>query len=363
MDSSPPIDFDTFRRVIRRGLARRSAPHIYTTHLLYESILAMPDEPETVQWKQDVVCRALKEENALLTLPFSNLLYSLGDLLLMPSLWERYLDELRNMLRHAVCSPEGAWLHPAKREGEWAILIDGFQEEASRLAKGAKLMRAMAEDSGSARFWETSCMEQFKLHEGILRNPKTGLWHNGRGWIRGNMNQLSPGAWSRGHGWLVRGLVESLEVLPRDGEAFFVLHNMLTDLSKTLLGLRNADGMWHVLLHRSHADSRAESSGSALIAAAWLKAVRLDLLPESCRDPALQTAETLASRFVDPDGQVLSVSPGPGPLESEVPYLNTPLTDGDPHGDLAIGFLLAECLRLPADIRQALSFSEPLIGA
>jgi hypothetical protein len=51
---------------------------------------------------------------------------------------------------------------------------------------------------------------------------------------------------------------------------------------------------------------------------------------------------------VDAEGRVLSVSPGPGPLSSETPYLNCALADGDAHGDLAIGFLLSECLRTDA---------------
>lgn len=120
--------------------------------------------------------------------------------------------------------------------------------------------------------------------------------------------------------------------------------------------------MWHVLLHRPAEESFAESSGSALIAAAWLKAVRLGFLNETFRGAAVHAAHALAEGFVDAEGGVLSVSPGPGPLESEAPYLKTPLKDGDAHGDLAVGFLLAECLRISADFFTSTLSNEPLIG-
>jgi len=336
---------EPLRQVVRRALSLGANPHVYTTHLLYEGILAMPEDAETAGWKREVLERTLRGNDALLTLPFCNLLHALGELLLMPSLWERHLRELREMLSRAVVSPEGAWLHPAPNAGGWALLLDGFQEEASRLAKGAKLLRGITGETETAEVWEGLCMRQFQIHRDILRDPRTGLWHNGRGWIAREPGQLSPGAWSRGHGWLLRGLVESMEALPRDGVPFQTLRGMLLELSETLGNLQDAEGMWHVLLQRPPEDSAAESSGSALIAAAWLKALRLDLLPASCGAAAMRTARALARRFVDAEGRVLSVSPGPGPLSSETPYLNNALADGDAHGDLAISFLLSECLR------------------
>lgn len=353
--TDPPHISETgvFRRVVRRALARQANPHVYTTHLLYESILAMPDDAETVDWKREVVLRTLRGRDPLLTLPFSNLLYSLGDLLLMPTLWDRYLREVLDRLTHVVCSPEGAWMHPTPNASGGALLLDGFQEEASRLAKGAKLLRGITAETETAESWETLCMGQFQIHRDILRDPRTGLWHNGRGWIVGEPGALSPGAWSRGHGWLLRGLVESLEALPHGGAAFQTLRGMLVELSATLRDLQDAEGMWHVLLHRPPQDSAAESSGSALIAAAWLKALRLHLLPRDYLAPTLRATEALARRFINDEGQVLSVSPGPGPLSSETPYLNTALVEGDAHGDLAIGFLLSECMRTDVPRRSA----------
>ena len=66
--------------------------------------------------------------------------------------------------------------------------------------------------SGNSSYYDES-LEQFRIHRRVLRNPETGLWSQGRGWLD-DPEELSPGAWSRSHGCLIRVVVETLEYLP-----------------------------------------------------------------------------------------------------------------------------------------------------
>lgn len=337
---------EALRRVVRRALARSPDLYAYTTHLLYEAVLGMPVDAEVAEWQREIVCRTLKSDWAFVTLPFSNLRHALGELLLVPEHWEAYLEEVRAMLRSRVVSAEGAWMHPVDRTGGgWALLVDSFQEEVSRLAKGARLVRLLEGDAAVAEAWERMCAKQFRVHRAVLRNGETGLWHNGRGWIAGEPGRLSPGAWSRGHGWLVRGMVLTMESLEAGGAARGEVGEMLAEVSGVLAGRQDAGGLWSVLLEAPGAGFVPESSGTAMVAAGWLRAVRLGMLPEGYRERGLRAAAAVAETCVDAEGRILSVSPGPGPLRELEPYREGPMRTDDPHGWMAAGLLLRELMQ------------------
>ena len=172
-------------------------------------------------------------------------------------------------------SPEGAIMHSRgeKRGGGQAILIDALQDYASRMA----MLGKVTDDPTAYR----EAAEQVRIHRELLRDPKTGLWCQGRGW-REDRDEFSPGAWSRGHGWLIKG-------------------------------------MWHCLLHLPPEQSPAEVSGTALIAANFALALDAGLLEGRQYRNAAWRAFRAVSTYVDQDGSVDSVSPGPGPLRKLSP--------------------------------------------
>jgi unsaturated rhamnogalacturonyl hydrolase len=55
--------------------------------------------------------------------------------------------------------------------------------------------------------------------------------------------------------------------------------------------------------------------------------------------------------YVDAEGLALSVSPGPGPLESEEPWLVSEFPPGNDHGTFALMFAAAESVRLGRSMR------------
>lgn len=250
-----------------------------------------------------------------------------------------FVDESRKCRDGIARSAEGAVLHPRGRErgGGEAMLLDSMQEFVARMARAGAV-------SGEADFFAEAA-KQIRLYRSIVRDPQSGLWHQGRGWIKDEPATISPGTWSRGHGWLLRGLTAALGAMPRDSHEYREMQATLVELADALLERQQPSGMWHCLLDRPVGASPPESSGTAMIATALARAVREGTLTgDQYRDSARRAFAALPA-YVDQEGQVLSVSPGPGPLEREEPWLVESFPPGNDHGTFALMFAAAESVR------------------
>ncbi len=124
-----------------------------------------------------------------------------------------------------------------------------------------------------------------------MRDPKTGLYYHGYDasrkmyWADPDTG-CSPNFWLRAEGWFILGLVDVLEImkdLPMAADTEH-LQQMLLDLAKALSKYQDQSGLWYQLIALPElAGNYLETSGTALISAALLKAVRLGFLPESFR--------------------------------------------------------------------------------
>lgn len=124
-----------------------------------------------------------------------------------------------------------------------------------------------------------------------MRDPKTGLYYHGYDasrkmyWADPDTG-CSPNFWLRAEGWFILGLVDVLEImkdLPMQAESVHLQH-MLLDLAKALSKYQDPSGLWYQLIALPElAGNYLETSGTALISTALLKAVRLGFLPESFR--------------------------------------------------------------------------------
>lgn len=124
-----------------------------------------------------------------------------------------------------------------------------------------------------------------------MRDPKTGLYYHGYDasrkmyWADPDTG-CSPNFWLRAEGWFIRGLVDVLEImkdLPMQAESVH-LQYMLLDLARALSKYQDPSGLWYQLIALPELEGNyLETSGTALISAALLKAVRLGFLPESFR--------------------------------------------------------------------------------
>ena len=133
--------------------------------------------------------------------------------------------------------------------------------------------------------------QQIARVEARMRDQKTGLYYHGYDasrkmyWADPDTG-CSPNFWLRAEGWFILGLVDVLEImkdLPMQAESVHLQH-MLLDLAKALSKYQDPSGLWYQLIALPElAGNYLETSGTALISAALLKAVRLGFLPESFR--------------------------------------------------------------------------------
>jgi unsaturated rhamnogalacturonyl hydrolase len=297
----------------------------YTLDLTLEALLKY-DELTGKNYFTEIVKEVFRKRNisaadtiSYKTQPFCSINFTLGEQTGNDEWFSGFTAESYRMYLNARKSPEGAVMLN-HREGHY-ILIDYLQEYASRLAKTAHL-------TGDSKLFE-ECVNQFILYEKLLRNPKTGLWCQGRGWCEDSM-KLSQGAWSRGHGWLMRGLVSSMLYLPE--EYRMNLLPVLRRLSFSLLKVQSPEGMFHILLDFPLSESVPDVSGTGMIAYYLAISVQEGWLEEDQFKPAILRATNEMKNYVTEKREVLNSSKGPGPLCSPEEYLNYQPEVDEKHG-------------------------------
>ena len=317
----------------------------YHLDLTFEALLtvdAVLDSPRYVSRIQEVMRKrnyAPSDTIPYQKQPFSNISFALFMAENDSNYIDPFVSETRRMINNARRSKEGAVCHIHDTPG-CQLLIDYLQEYTSRAARAGWL-------SGDPALF-VECCRQYVLYADILRDPETGLWSQGRGWLD-DVCELSPGAWSRGHGWLIRGMVTSLDALPEHSKEFRFVQILLQELADALLRVQDENGMWHQLLNRPFDQSYPESSGTGLIAYYLVNACDQGYLKDIKYLNAAERAITQLYNYVSPKGAVMSTCPGPGPLRSESNYMHQSAPLDDPHGAPAMiyaftGALLLQCL-------------------
>ena len=329
------------RRVAEAVVRKRDLANSYTRDLTLEALLEFSRATGEPQWATFVaeVCRARgitpDAEISWCVQPFSCLTLELWEHTHDEAWLPVFVKQSRLWMKEKARSADGLTLHPRgeQRGGGFAVLIDDLQCYAYRMAATGRI-------TGEEAFFD-ECVEQYCRHRALLRSPATGLWSQGRGWLAPGDERLSPGAWSRGHGWLMRGMEKSLAHLPAGSPWAGQMMEWLRELSDTLLALQAEEGVWHTLLNRPRSESLPDSSGTGMIAVHLARAWTGGWLPDSrYRDAALKAFAALP-RLVREDGAVLLASPGPGPLETEEPWLAKSFPPGDGHGTFAVLFAAA----------------------
>lgn len=321
------------RCIIERFMNKKTHPVNYTTDLALEGILTFydytSDERLLDYVREHIRSRGVRPEKPVPyhLQPFCCITFELFSRTGQKEFIQPFLDETYKYRNEAVRDRDGAVIHDARKSR--GILIDYLQDYASRMAKAGYL-------SGDMTFFE-ECVQQYQIHRRILRNPSTGLWSQGRGWLQ-DPNELSPGAWGRGHGWLIRGMVDSLRYLPPESEWFSAMQGMLEELAADLLKYQDEDGMWRQLLHLPFSESFPESTGTALISYNISRALRDGYLEGPQFERAVRKAVMALEKYVTREGVVLNASRGPGPLRAIDSLMQTPADPDDPHGTCAVIF-------------------------
>lgn len=237
--------------------------------------------------------------------PFGHIGYTVCRCLADARLADAFVQESRKILSGVARSSDGLVQHrPGRRQPK--VLVDFMQDYVARMARTGSL-------TGEVGFFAEAA-EQVRLHRELLRDPKTGLWRQGRGWERSDRALISPGAWARGQGWVLRGLTDALAAIPPDRREHEALAETLRDLLASLLPLQDAAGFWRCLVDSPSGASAPETSGTALIAAALYRAMVSGWITgDEWRRAADRAFAAVADR-VDHSGCVTGACAGPGPL-------------------------------------------------
>ncbi len=128
--------------------------------------------------------------------------------------------------------------------------------------------------------------QQFLNVVNFMKNKDTGLYYHAYDSSRemfwcDKKTGLSPNYWLRALGWFLMSLVDILELLDKtkDKKFYDSISVIFTDLVNSLLQYQDKSGMWHQVVDRQDDEKNyLETSGSAIISYAILKAVQMGIL-------------------------------------------------------------------------------------
>ena len=139
-------------------------------------------------------------------------------------------------------------------------------------------------------------IRQVRLVREKMRDPKTGLYYHGydasrKAFWADPETGLSRNFWLRAIGWFSLALADLIEIIPKGMEERDELAEMLQDLAESISAFADPEsGMyWQVVDCAGREGNYLETSGSAMIACAMLKGVRLGALDAKFREMGRKT--------------------------------------------------------------------------
>ena len=175
-------------------------------------------------------------------------------------------------------------------------------------------------------------VDELLAHARRLQDPASGRWFHGwdlSDFRAGLQPHLSAAQWARGNGWAALATTEALRWLPEDGYWQAQLRARLERQLTGLAVLQARSGLWHTVVTRN--DFYEESSGSAAIAAAMLRASEAGWVDGRLRSVGL-TAARAVDALVAEDGTLTRVSTGTGVAPSIEVYGQVPFDAIKPYG-------------------------------
>lgn len=195
---------------------------------------------------------------------------------------------------------------------------------------------------------ETAIHETLGLME-ILRDQKTGLVHQGRGFpVPG---KISEDNWSRGNGWCAVGLAALVRDLPLSHPRRSEVEAAARAFFASVLRYQNAEGLWHQEM--TDPSSYTEISGSGLLLYALGVALESGLLEPAHRE-RIELGLRHLPAYIGLDGSVAHtcihcLCPGAGTKQD---YKHRPWALNDPHAFGPVVLAYAQALRLGLETIQ-----------
>ncbi len=217
-------------------------------------------------------------------------------------------------------------------------------------------------------------ISQFQNVYEIMRDPLSGLYYHCYDSSRtafwcDKETGLSKYFWLRAIGWYTMALLDTYEKIDKSDavhqEYADILAEIFRDLVRSMLSFQDKSGMWYQLVNLGGKERNyLETSGTAVMAYAIFKGIRLGILPEELRFKGEMAFDGICERYLtEVDGDlnlggiclVAGLGPDDNPRRDGTYdyYMSEPIVENDAKG---VGpFLLAyvELLRREKEKTQA----------
>lgn len=204
---------------------------------------------------------------------------------------------------------------------------------------------------------------QFCNVEKILKDKETGLYYHAYDSSRemfwcDKETGLSKNFWLRAEGWFIMALLDTVEKM--DEQIFYEyrkLISMFKDLVDAMLKFQDAEtGMWYQVIDQADREPNyLETSGSAIMAYAILKGVRLGFLPERYRVYGEKAFKGVCDKYLyERDGELclggICLVAGLGGKDMRDGtfeyYMSEPIVENDAKGVAPLLLAYTEMLRI-----------------
>ncbi|MCR4268093.1 glycoside hydrolase family 105 protein [Nitratireductor sp. ZSWI3] len=172
------------------------------------------------------------------------------------------------------------------------------------LVMAGLFLAAHGQARGRPELIEEAC-RQFLVHVRYLADPHSGLWFHG--WTFKGRHNFARALWGRGNAWAVLGILDLIDLAEIAAPVRSFLLGVLETQISALLQLQAPSGAWHTLL--DDPGSYEEISATAGIGYGLMKAARLGLGPQGCREAGLRALDAVLAN-IDETGTVFKVSYG-----------------------------------------------------
>lgn len=210
--------------------------------------------------------------------------------------YRKAMDTVRSQLDTMPRTNEGNFWH--KKIYPYQVWLDGMYMAQPFYVEYEKRFNKMS-----------GCIDSYKQFQNVrrlMRDEKTGLYYHGYDESRemywaDKETGCSPNFWLRATGWFMASLVDTADAM---GEQLYneyrTLQDMLKELADSLLKYMDKEShMFYQVIDKKDAQGNyLETSGSALIAYALLKGVRLGYLPKRYADIAEEIFYGITDRYL-----------------------------------------------------------------
>ncbi|MDC7232759.1 MAG: glycoside hydrolase family 88 protein [Spirochaetales bacterium] len=215
--------------------------------------------------------------------------------------YRRAMDTLYGQLKVQPRTTEGNFWH--KQIYPHQIWLDGLYMAQPFYLEYEKRY------NGKRNYKDILC--QFQTVSALMKDKVSGLYYHAYDsskkmfWCD-PVSGLSPHFWLRAIGWYVMALVDILEILNQeeDKEFYSFMSREFSELLESLLSYQEKSGMWYQLVDKGgHKGNYLETSGTAILSYAVLKAVFMGVLPESFYSAGRKAFLGICEKYLHRDKQ------------------------------------------------------------